>query len=243
MPGKQRWAPRSHAAAAAHRRSGPGAQGLRATPHTGLQSKRSVQNAPVQSPAQPRTSTRPQLKASCFCSEKARPGDCWQASTEKGLRAPYHLPPCPSVQPTAGAGRVRPDPHSLPAGSELLLSAGGDRGGHGWSGIPTGEALGGTQVTRVGPGNREGVFWVQEGGKGLNGGPGSCSCQVLTPVLGTAAARGRWAAPAPGSAGPADHESSCQLPRVSIPTQFEPKNSQLIVCSETYCLALDCFLL
>lgn len=36
-----------------------------------------------------------------------------------------------------------------------------------------GEALGGTQITRLGPGNREGVIWVQEGGKGLNGGPGA----------------------------------------------------------------------
>ena len=26
------------------------------------------------------------------------------------------------------------------------------------------------------PGNKEGVIWVQEGGKGLNEGPGSCSC-------------------------------------------------------------------
>lgn len=48
--GKQRWAPRSHTAAAAHRRRGPSAQGLQATPHMGLQSKHSVQNAPVQGP-------------------------------------------------------------------------------------------------------------------------------------------------------------------------------------------------
>ena len=47
---KQRWAPQSHAAAAAHIHRGPGAQGLQATPHAGLQSEHSIQNAPVQSP-------------------------------------------------------------------------------------------------------------------------------------------------------------------------------------------------
>ena len=79
-------------------------------------------------PAQPRTSTRPQLQASCFCSEKALPGACRRASTEKGLHAPYHLPSCPSVQPTLQEQGGPVQTLRVPAGSELLLSTGRGQG-------------------------------------------------------------------------------------------------------------------
>lgn len=169
--GKQRWAPRLTAAEVpAHRAS---------RPHHTLDCSQSTRSrTPLcKVPAQPQTSTRPQLQASCFCSEKALPGACRQASTEKGLHAPYHLPSCPSVQPTLQeqGGPVQTLTVFL-LGQSCCCQQAGDRGGHGWPGIPRGEALGGTQDSRVGPGNRVGVVWVQDGGKGLNGGPRSCSC-------------------------------------------------------------------
>ena len=57
------------------------------------------------------------------------------------------------------------------------------------------------------------------------GDPGAALAEVLTPVLGTAATRGRRAAPALGSAGPTDCKSSSQLSRARFPSASQHSSS------------------
>ena len=121
---------------------------------------------------QPDLSFRPLASAL----RKPFPGPAGELPPRKVCMLPTTCLPAPRCSPPCRSRVGQSRPSEFPLGQSCCCQQAGDREGHGWPGIPRGEALGGTQDPRVGPGNRVGVIWVQEGGKGLNGGPGSCSC-------------------------------------------------------------------
>lgn len=153
-------------------RTGPPSHTAHGTAVKALSPERPCARSRPSREPQPDLSFRPLASAL----RKPFPGPAGEPPPRKGCVLPTTCLPAPRCSPPCSSrvGQARPSQPSRC--SELLLSAGEDRGGHGWPGIPTGKALGGTQGTRAGPGDKEGVIWVQEGGKGLNGGPGSCSC-------------------------------------------------------------------